>query len=230
MSQLHIRNIHTLVTMVDGEKPRHNVDVLVQDNKIAAVGTDLKPSGDGVEVIDGANRVVYPGFINTHHHFYQTLTRNLPKVQNAKLFDWLVGLYEVWRELTVRAIAVGAKVAAGELLLSGCTTSADHFYLFPSSAPEEWLDVEIDTIADIGMRFHPTRGSMSRGKSNGGLPPDDVTQHADAILKDCARIVDKYHDPDPFSMCRVILAPCSPFSVTTDLLKETADLARAKGV
>ncbi len=229
MTQLLIKNIHTLVTMVDGERPLHDVDLLVEDNRIAAIGKGLQASDDA-EVLDGTYRVVYPGFINTHHHFYQTLTRNLPKVQNAKLFDWLLGLYEVWRELTVRAIRVGAQIATGELLLSGCTTSSDHFYLFPSSAPQEWLDVEIDAVAEIGMRFHPTRGSMSRGKSDGGLPPDDVTQSAAAILKDCERIIDKYHDTDPFSMCRVILAPCSPFSVTTDLLKETADFARSKGV
>ncbi len=215
--------------MVDGESLLHDVDVLIEDNKIAAIGMDLEIPKD-TEVLDGTYRVVYPGFVNTHHHFYQTLTRNVPKVNNAKLFDWLVGLYEVWRELTVRALQVSSKVAVGELLLSGCTTSSDHFYPFPASAPKEWLDVEIDTVAEIGMRFHPTRGSMSRGKSDGGLPPDDLTQTPDVILKDCDRIVAKYHDPDPFSMCRVVLAPCSPFSVTTDLLKETAVFARDKGV
>ncbi|MBN1268760.1 MAG: 8-oxoguanine deaminase [Kiritimatiellae bacterium] len=259
MPPLLIRNIHTLVTMTDGEKPLHNVDLLVEDGKVAAIGKNLPtplsppmegkkrgvpssegtpasgsppPEGLGVgpRVIDGSNHVVYPGFVNMHHHLYQTLTRNVPKVNNAKLFDWLIGLYEVWRELTPAAIEVSTRVGIGELLLSGCTTTVDHFYLFPSTAPEEWLDIEVDIAREIGMRFHPTRGSMSRGKSAGGLPPDDVVQNYEVILKDCERIVKKYHDPKPFSMCRVILAPCSPFSVTTELLAETSKLARSLGV
>ncbi|MGD9874749.1 MAG: 8-oxoguanine deaminase, partial [Kiritimatiellia bacterium] len=180
--------------------------------------------------IDGTNRVVYPGLVNTHHHLYQTLTRNLPKVQNAKLFDWLIGLYEVWRELTPEAVEVSTQVGLGELLLSGCTTTTDHFYVFPQNAPEEFLDVEIDAARKMGVRFHPTRGSMSRGRTAGGLPPDDVVQSPEAILKDCDRLINKYHDPKPFAMCRIVLAPCSPFSVTTDLMKETAVYARTKGV
>lgn len=231
MAQLLIRNIHTLVTMVDGEKDLHDVDLLIQDNKVAAIGPGLEaPEGHDARIIDGSFCVAYPGFINTHHHLYQTLTRNIPKVQDVKLFDWLLGLYEIWRELVPEAIDVSTRVGIGELLLSGCTTTSDHFYVWPSTAPEEWLDIEIDTAAELGMRFHPTRGSMSRGKSDGGLPPDDVVQHADEILRDCDRIISKYHDPKPFSMCRIILAPCSPFSVTTDLLSETSKLARARGV
>lgn len=231
MRHLLIQNIHTLVTMVDGEPPQHDVDLLIRDNKVSAIGHQLDVSQlEDLQTIDGSWCVVYPGFINTHHHLYQTLTRNLPRVQNAKLFDWLIGLYEVWRELVPEAVDVSTRVGIGELLLSGCTCTTDHFYVWPSTAPEEWLDIEIDTAASLGMRFHPTRGSMSRGRSDGGLPPDDVVQDADTILTDCERIIDKYHDPDPFSMCRVILAPCSPFSVTTDLLQQTANLARAKGV
>ena len=231
MSHILIRNIHTLVTMVDDEKPLHNVDLLIRDNRIAAIGPRLDaPDDPNLTILDGSWRVVYPGFINTHHHLYQTLTRNLPRVQNAKLFDWLVGLYEVWRELVPEAIDVSTRVGVGELLLSGCTCTTDHFYLFPSSAPQEWLDIEIRAAASMGIRFHPTRGSMSRGRSEGGLPPDDVTQHADAILADCERIIQTFHDPEPFSMCRVVLAPCSPFSVTPALLEETAQLARANKV
>jgi len=219
-----------MVPMGETEKVAHGIDILIENGRIGAIGKNLD-SGDGeIRIIDATNCVAYPGFINTHHHLYQTLTRNIPKVQNAKLFDWLVGLYEVWRELTPEAIEVSTKIGLGELLLSGCTTCSDHFYLFPASAPEEWLDIEIDTAREMGVRFHPTRGSMSRGKSNGGLPPDDVTQNPDVILKDCDRIISKYHDPEPFSMCRVVLAPCSPFSVTTDLLKDTAVFAREKGV
>ena len=230
MASLLIRNIHTLATMVEGEKPLHGVDLLIQDGRIAAIGAGLKPEPQPDRILDGSRCVAYPGFVNTHHHLYQTLTRNLPKVQNAKLFDWLVGLYEVWRELDPEAVEVSTRVGLGELLLSGCTTTTDHFYVFPKSAPEEFLDVEIDTAREMGMRFHPTRGSMSRGRSGGGLPPDDVVQDPDVILKDCERLIAKYHDPEPFSMCRIVLAPCSPFSVTTELLAETAVFAREKKV
>jgi len=231
MLKILIRQLQTLVTMSDELGTLHHVDLLIEDGKIRAIGSDLpmEPSPD-VRMIDGRNRVAYPGFINTHHHLYQTLSRNIPAVQNAKLFDWLTSLYEMWRELTPEAVEVSTRVGLAELLLSGCTTTTDHFYLFPKSAPTEFLDVEIDTALRMGIRFHPTRGSMSRGKSDGGLPPDDVVQSPDEILTDCQRIIDKYHDAKPFSMCRVALAPCSPFSVTTDLLKESASLARTNGV
>jgi 8-oxoguanine deaminase len=234
MGRLLIRNIHTLVTMVEGDKPLHQVDVLIEDGQIAAIqesGASLFPGQRKPDrIIDGSYCVAYPGFINTHHHLYQTLTRNIPKVQNAKLFDWLVGLYEVWRELGPEAVEVSTRVGLGELLLSGCTTTTDHFYVFPQSAPEEFLDIEIETAREMGMRFHPTRGSMSRGRSAGGLPPDDVVQKPEQILHDCDRLIAKYHDPNPFAMCRIVLAPCSPFSVTTELLSETAAFARAKKV
>ncbi|MFH0954239.1 MAG: 8-oxoguanine deaminase [Verrucomicrobiota bacterium] len=245
MSALLIRNIHTLVTMGEAESVRHNVDVLIEGDRIAKIGKGLpvaagadrgraqrarlQPAGQ-TPILDATNCVVYPGFVNCHHHLYQTLTRNIPKVQNAKLFDWLVNLYEVWRELVPEAVEVSTRVGVGELLLTGCTTTSDHFYLFPKKAPREFLDIEIDTARKMGIRFHPTRGSMSRGRSQGGLPPDDVVQTPDEILKDCARLIEKYHDPNPFSMCRVVLAPCSPFSVTTELLEETAKLARSKKV
>ena len=226
---LLLEGIDTLVTMVDGEPPLTGVDLLVEDGRIAAIGPKLQ-APPGARVLDGANRVVYPGFVNTHHHLFQTLTRNLPRVQNAALFDWLVGLYEVWRGLAPEAVEVSTRVGIAELLLSGCTTTTDHFYLFPRDAPDELLDVAIDTAREMGARFHPTRGSMSLGRSAGGLPPDDTVQSADEILRDCERVIDKYHDPAPFSMCRVALAPCSPFSVTTELLARTAELARARGV
>lgn len=229
MSRLLIKDIHTLVTMEPGQKPLHDVDLLVENGRISAIGKGLEAEA-GDETVDGRWRVVYPGFVNTHHHLYQTLTRNIPKVQNAKLFDWLVGLYEVWRELGTEAVDVSTRVGVGELLLTGCTTTTDHFYVFPESAPSEFIDVEIEAAREMGVRFHPTRGSMSRGKSDGGLPPDDVVQAPEAILKDCERVIKKYHDPEPFAMCRVALAPCSPFSVTTELLKETADFARERKV
>ena len=229
MEALKIANIHTLVTVDDDYRVLHDVDVVVADGKIAAVGQGLSAPA-GARTIDGRWCVAYPGFVNTHHHFYQTLTRNIPAVQDVKLFDWLLWLYEVWRGLHPEAVRVSTQIALGELLLSGCTTTTDHFYVFPSSAQEEFLDIEIDTAREIGVRFHPTRGSMSLGRSQGGLPPDDVTQSWEAILKDCDRLIAKYHDPDPFAMTRIVLAPCSPFSVTKESLAETAVFAREKKV
>lgn len=226
---LLVRGLHTLVTMAAGEPPLHGVDLLLESGRVAAIGRGLEP-GPGTRVIDGADRVAYPGFINTHHHLFQTLTRNLPRVHTAGLFDWLTDLYPVWRELGPDAAAVSARVGIAELLLSGCTTTSDHFYVFPRGAPDELLDYAVDAALETGIRFHPTRGSMSRGRSDGGLPPDDTVQATDAILRDSERLIDKYHDPEPFSMCRVALAPCSPFSVTPELLRLTAELARERGV
>ena len=226
---IKIERIHTVVTMDDEDRVLHDVDVVLADGKIQSVGEGL-PTPGGARVLDGRWCVAYPGFVNTHHHFYQTLTRNLPSVQDVKLFDWLTWLYEVWRGLTPEAIRVSTQVALGELLLSGCTTTTDHFYVFPRSAPREFLDVEIDETRRLGVRFHATRGSMSLGKSHGGLPPDDVTQSWEDILADCERLVAKYHDPKPFAMTRIALAPCSPFSVTRESMAETATFARAHGL
>ena len=229
MSSLIIRNIHTLATVDDDYRVLHDVDVLVEGDKIRAIGKNLAAPSEA-RTIDGRWCVAYPGFVNTHHHFYQTLTRNLPPVQDAKLFDWLLWLYEVWRGLEPEAVRTSTQIALGELLLSGCTTTTDHFYVFPRGAPQEFLDVEIDEARRMGVRFHPTRGSMSLGRSQGGLPPDDVTQSWEEILKDCDRLISKYHDPDPFAMTRIVLAPCSPFSVTKESLAETAEFARKKKV
>jgi 8-oxoguanine deaminase len=231
MARILIQYIHSLVTMVEGEKPMSGVDLLIEGGKIADIGKDLRPEpGEDLQVLDGRWRVVYPGFINTHHHLYQTLTRNIPRVHSARLFDWLAALYEVWRELTPEAVEVSTKVGLAELLLSGCTTTADHLYLFPETMKADFIGIEIEAARMMGMRFHPARGSMSRGRSCGGLPPDDVVQKPEEILRDSERLIDRYHDPKPFSMCRIVLAPCSPFSVTAELLEETAKLARAKKV
>jgi len=226
-----VKNIHTLVTMNNGLGIKNNVDILIKENKISKIGKniDVDPK-ENIKIIDATDKVVYPGFINTHHHFYQSLTRNIPAIQSVELFDWLMSLYEIWRELDEDFVKTSTQIATGELLLSGCTTSSDHYYVFPRKASNRLIDLEIDTVAEMGMRFYPNRGSMSCGKSQGGLPPDDVVQTPDEILEDCDRVISKYHDPDPFSMCRVILAPCSPFSVTTDLLEETAKYARQKKV
>ncbi len=226
---LLIQNIHTLVTMVDGDEDLHDADILIRDGWIQAVGRNL-PAPDDARIIDGSWCAAYPGFVNTHHHLYQSLTRNIPGLQDVKLFDWLIGLYEIWRGLGEETVDLGARVGIAELLLSGCTTTTDHFYVFPDRCTDRLIDVEIKAAAEMGIRFHPTRGSMSRGRSNGGLPPDDVVQNPDAILADCERLIDAYHDDRPGSMCRIALAPCSPFSVTTELLKETIELGRSRGV
>ncbi|HBM16861.1 MAG TPA: 8-oxoguanine deaminase [Lentisphaeria bacterium] len=224
-----IKNIQTLVTMDENFTVLSGVDVKIEGNKIAEIGKNLSIS-EAAKIIDGSNKVVYPGFINTHHHFYQTLTRNIPAIQSVKLFDWLVLLYEIWTELNEEFVELSTKIAVGELLLSGCTTSTDHYYVFPKGKPNELLDIEIDIARKMGMRFYPCRGSMTRGRSNGGLPPDTVVQSPEEIMKDCDRIIKKYHSTDPFAMTRIILAPCSPFSVTTDILKDTSKYARNKGV
>lgn len=229
MSGILLKGVHTLVSMVSGAPPVHGVDVLVEGNRIAAIQPALN-APPGAAVIDAGNHVLYPGFINTHHHLYQTLTRNIPSVQDAKLFDWLTNLYEIWRWLTPEAVDISARVGIGELLLSGCTTTSDHFYVFPRGVTRELVDVEIEAARAMGIRFHPTRGSMSRGASHGGLPPDDVVQHHEEIIADCDRLIARYHNPAPDSMCRLALAPCSPFSVTTELLRETIRFARSHRV
>ena len=197
--------------------------VLIKKNKIDSIGTGKQPDAD--TVIDAKGMVLLPGLVNTHHHMYQTLTRNLPGAQNSHLFSWLETLYEVWGELTEEAVFVSAQVAMAELLLSGCTTTSDHLYLFPSAASKHLIDKEIDAALELGIRFHPTRGSMSLGRSAGGLPPDTVIQTEEEIIDDSIRLIEKYHDPEPLSMLRVALAPCSPFSVTTDLMKKSRELA-----
>ena len=227
MPGLFLKNIHTLVTVDDRSSVLHGVNLRAIGPRIAEIGLGVA-SEAGDRIIDCSNMVVYPGLVNTHHHLFQTLQRCVPRVENAKLFDWLTNLYEVWRHLTPEAVRVSALVGLGELLLSGCTTVADHYYVFPSGQPADLLDRTIDAARQLGVRFHPTRGSMSRGKSLGGLPPDDVVQAEPLILEDCDRVLDAYHDPSAFSMLRVGLSPCSPFSVTEGLMKEIAALARER--
>ena len=198
--------------------------ILIEGNQIIKVGKSIQAKAD--RVIDAHGKVILPGLINTHHHLYQTMTRNLQMAQDSELFDWLTTLYEVWREITPEAVYISAMVGLGELLLTGCTCSSDHLYLFPQKTSGFLIDAEIQAAKDLGIRFHATRGSMSRGKSNGGLPPDDVVQDDATILKDSQRLIEKYHDPNPFAMTRIALAPCSPFSVTTEILRDTAKLAR----
>ena len=173
---------------------------------------------------------VYPGLINTHNHLYQTFTRNLPQVQKMELFPWLITLYEIWKGLDEDCIFYSSLTGLGELLRNGCTTAMDHHYVFPRVGSEHFIDRQFEAADLLGIRFHATRGSMSLGKSDGGLPPDELVQPVDVILKDSRRLVEKYHDPKPFAMHQVSLAPCSPFSVSEDLLVESAALARSLGV
>ena len=199
--------------------------LLVRDHLIEQVGAtaDLPDTAD--EVLDLSDRyVVFPGLINTHHHFYQCLTRAVPGGQNAELFDWLQALFPIWRHLTPEALKVSAQMAAAELMLSGCTTASDHHYLFSNGCT---LDDEIEAVREIGMRFHASRGSMSLGQSQGGLPPDDLMESEEFILKDSQRLIERYHDSAHSAMVRITLAPSSPFSVTPDLMRESAALARA---
>lgn len=196
---------------------------------ITGVGAGEVPPFVYDRVIDARGKVMLPGFINTHHHLYQTLTRAYPPALDSELFEWLVRLYPVWAKIDEEAVRYGALVGMAELLLSGCTTTTDHLYLFPRGQ-HRLIDAEIEAAREIGIRFHPTRGSMSLSEKDGGLPPDSVVQSPDEILRDSERLIETYHDVKPGAMIRIALAPCSPFSVTPALMRETASLARAKGV
>lgn len=224
MSSILIKNIKEIVTM-DRERTRlKGYSLLIKENKISKIDNDIKFPAE--EIIDGSDYFLYPGLINTHHHFYQTLTRNIPQVQNVELFDWLKYLYPIWSRLTPEAVYYSSLVAIGELLKTGCTTAVDQFYVFPKGQPKELLDEEFRAAQEIGIRFHGSRGSMSLGEKDGGLPPDSVVQTEEEILNDSQRVIEKFHDYKPFAMQRVVLSPCSPFSVTENLLRESIKLAR----
>ena len=224
MAEILIRNTDALVTMNPARDEIAGGDVLIRGGVIAAVGRGLATTG---EVIEAAGCVVTPGLVNTHHHLYQTLTRAVPGGQDALLFGWLKALYPIWARFGPEEMRVSALTGLAELALSGCTLTSDHLYLFPNGAR---LDDTIEAAAEIGLRFHPTRGAMSIGESRGGLPPDALVEDEAAILRDMVRVVDRFHDPRDGAMVRVGLAPCSPFSVSRDLMRETARLARDKGV
>lgn len=222
MSTLLIKDAELLLTL-DGD-PIAGGGLFVDDNVIQAVGPGDSLPSDADREIDARGMVILPGLINTHHHLYQTLTRALPGAQDVELFDWLTRLYPVWGEMTDEAVYSSALIGMAELVLSGCTTTTDHLYIYPHDSS---LDSTIRAAAEVGIRFHPTRGSMSLGESQGGLPPDRLVESEESILQDCQRVVEQHHDPEPYSMVRVGLAPCSPFSVTGELMVQTAALARS---
>ena len=219
-----LRNIYHLVTGApDGQRLR-GVDLLIDDGRVADLGQGL-PAGDARQ-IDASTKLVIPGLINTHHHMYQTLQRNIPAVQDCELFDWLVTLYKIWRHLTPEVVHSSTRLACAELLKTGCTTTTDHHYVFPQGVDADLIGVQFAAAAELGIRFCATRGSMSRGESQGGLPPDSVVQTEDEILRASEELIKRFHDPSPRSMRRLALAPCSPFSVSEELMRQTAELAR----
>jgi 8-oxoguanine deaminase len=227
MPTLLIRHARTLVTMDDQRREIPDGGLFIRDGFIEQVGPTERLPDTADELLDLQDHIVLPGLINTHHHFYQTLTRALPAAQNANLFNWLKTLYPVWARLTPEAVRISTQTALAELALSGCTTASDHLYLFPNGSR---LDDEIQTAQEVGLRLHASRGSMSLGESKGGLPPDQVVEDEESILKDSQRLIEKYHDPNPGSFVQIVLAPCSPFSVTPELMRQSAALAREYGV
>ena len=224
MPELLLRNAQTLVTMDDAGTELSDADILIRDGVIVTLGRGLATQGD---TLDCHGCVVTPGLVNTHHHLYQTLTRAVPGAQDAALFGWLTTLYPIWARFTPDHMRVSALTGLAELALSGCTTSSDHLYLYPNGSR---LDDTIEAAGMIGLRLHATRGAMSIGQSAGGLPPDSLVEDEAAILNDCLRVIDAFHDDTPGAMIRIGVAPCSPFSVSRELMRDAAILARDKGV
>ncbi|MCI9442724.1 MAG: 8-oxoguanine deaminase [Ruminococcus sp.] len=227
MSRLLIKNASAIVTCDEHDSVLENMNILIQDGVIAYIGKEPQPAD---ETIEAAGCIVYPGLVNTHHHLYQTFSRNLPQVQNMELFDWLTTLYEIWKNLDSDIIYQSSITGMGELLKSGCTTCFDHHYVFPGGKSGAFLESQFAAARTLGIRMYASRGSMDLSKKDGGLPPDSVVQTVDEILKDSRSAVEKYHDPKPFSMEMVALAPCSPFSASEDLYRQSSMLARTLGV
>ena len=227
MTTLLLRHARLLATFDDADRTFEDGGIFARDGIIEYVGPSdgLPPNAD--VTIDASGMVVLPGLVNTHHHFFQTLTRNLPIAQDAPLFSWLVAHYPIWARITPDGVRSATAIAIAELMLSGCTTAADHGYIWKNGAR---LDDQIDVARQMGLRFHASRGSMSIGQSMGGLPPDDLVEDEAAILQDCVRVIDAYHDPARFAMTRIVIAPCSPFSVSSELMRASAALARERGL
>ena len=228
MGSMLLKNCFSIHPSADDVGVR-GADILIQGGLIREIGPGIAAARE-CRLIDCSRHVVVPGFVNTHHHFYQTLTRNLPAVQDAKLFDWLVYLYEIWKRIDEDAVLVSSLLAMGELLKTGCTCTTDHLYLYPQGISGDFTALQFQAAEQLGMRFSPCRGSMSLSRKDGGLPPDTVVQDEETILGDCERVIRRFHDPDPLAMRKVALGPCSPFSVTEGLMRESARLARKHGV
>ena len=227
MTTLLVKHADVLVTMDDQRREIPDGGLFIRDGFIEQVGPTSNLPQTADDVLDLNGHILLPGLINTHHHFYQTLTRVVPPAQDANLFGWLTTLYPIWARMRPEDITISTQTALAELALSGCTTASDHLYIYPNGSR---LDDEIQAALDVGMRLHASRGSMSLGESKGGLPPDSVVEDEQQILKESQRLIEQYHDPKPGSMTQLVLAPCSPFSVTGDLMKESAKLARQYGV
>ena len=227
MATLLVKNAAVLVTMDDQRREIPQGAIFVRDGWIEEVGPSAAQMQEADEVLDLHGHLVLPGLINTHHHFYQTLTRAIPAAQDADLFQWLKTLYPIWAGLTPEDIRISTQLAMAELALSGCTTASDHLYIYPNGCR---LDDEIEAARQMGMRLHASRGSMSLGESKGGLPPDSVVEDEHAIMEDTRRLIETYHDAEPGSMLQIVVAPCSPFSVTADLMRDAAGIARSYGV
>ncbi|MEE4311037.1 MAG: 8-oxoguanine deaminase, partial [candidate division KSB1 bacterium] len=224
MNTLLLKNIFYLVPMDDERRRYKGMDLLIRGNEISQIGQDIDT--DNAEIIDCSTKLVIPGLINTHHHLFQTFQRNIPAVQDVPLFQWLTTLYEVWKYMNEDVVHYSTLLGCGELLKTGCTTTSDNHYLYPKSFKSDIPEIQMEAAGMIGIRFAPTRGSMSRGQSNGGLPPDIVVQDEEDILIQSEEAIKRFHDPSPLSMRQIHLSPCSPFNVTAELMKETATLAR----
>lgn len=227
MSTLLIRHAAVIVAMDEGRRELQDAGLYARDGFIEQIGPTQALPESADEILDLTDHILFPGLVNTHHHFYQTLTRAVPAAQNANLFNWLKTLYPIWARLTPQAVRISTQTALAELALSGCTTASDHLYIFPNGAR---LDDEILAGREVGLRLHASRGSMSLGESKGGLPPDRVVEEEAFILKDSQRLIESYHDPNPGAYTQIVLAPCSPFSVTPELMRASASLAREYGV
>jgi 8-oxoguanine deaminase len=227
MSTLLVKNATVLVTMDAHRREIQDGGLFIRDGFIEQVGNSIDLPLEADEVLDLRNHLILPGLVNCHHHFYQTLTRAVPAAQNANLFTWLKTLYPIWARMNPNDIFLSTKTALAELALSGCTTASDHLYLFPNGSS---LDDEIAAAQEMGMRIHASRGSMSLGESKGGLPPDSVVDNEESILKDSLRLIERYHDPAAGSKVQIVLAPCSPFSVTGELMRQSAVLAREHNI
>ncbi len=227
---LLLKNCYYVATFDEQNRELKNADILIQDNTIKKIGKNFKVESDfTVQVYDCSNLVILPGLVNTHHHFFQVLTRNYPPVQNAKLFDWLVNLYKVWKYIDEEAIYYSSLIVMTELLKTGCTLTSDNHYLYPEGI-SEIFDIQIEAAKKVGIRTALTRGSMTMGESEGGLPPDSICQDTETVIKDSQRVIEKFHNKDELAMTKVVLGPCSPFNVAESTMTESEKLARHYGV